>query len=204
MSAANHAAVDSNTAFLRMLPRLRAYAARRFRRHNLEAQEELTAEAVALAFAMYRRLVERGTPELAYATPLAAFACRQVATGRRLGASLNVNDVGSVYCARRHGVRVTSLEQHRPASGCWQDLVVEDRRVGPAEIAATRIDFRDWLASLQPRQRQLAATLAMGESTSRVAKLFRVSAGRVSQLRRELYAAWQQFHGDPTVATIGH
>ena len=69
---------ESHAAFLRMLPRIRKFAARRFRAHGAEAREELTAEAVALAFDMYRRLVDRGLPELAYPAPLAAFACRQV------------------------------------------------------------------------------------------------------------------------------
>jgi hypothetical protein len=39
--------------------------------------------------------------------------------------------------------------------------------------------------------------LAAGETTSRVAQRFSVSLGRISQLRRELKAAWEAFHGEP-------
>jgi hypothetical protein len=38
--------------------------------------------------------------------------------------------------------------------------------------------------------------LASGEPTSRVAKMFRVSDGRISQLRRELHSAWKKFQGE--------
>jgi hypothetical protein len=47
--------------------------------------------------------------------------------------------------------------------------VVEDRNAGPAEVAATRIDFSDWLATLPERNRRIAETLATGECTSSVA-----------------------------------
>ena len=194
---------ETHDPFLKLLPRIRAYADRRFRAHDADAREELTANAVALAFDMYCRLVERGTPELAYATPLAVFACRQVLDGRRLGAPLNVNDVCSRHCQNRHSVQVKPLQQVDIGSGCWREVLVEDRTAGPAEIAATRIDFRSWLNSLNRKQRRVAETLATGESTGRVAELFRLSAGRVSQLRRELHDAWQQFQGESTATAIG-
>ncbi len=44
--------------------------------------------------------------------------------------------------------------------------------------------------------------LAVGNSTSYVAKRFKLSAGRISQLRGELYQSWQNFHGDPVAAAI--
>jgi hypothetical protein len=37
-------------------------------------------------------------------------------------------------------------------------------------------------------------TLAMGESTSGVARQFKVSPARISQLRVELEASWESFH----------
>lgn len=48
----------------------------------------------------------------------------------------------------------------------WQEIVVEDHRVGPAEIAACRIDFASWLKLLPCRLRKIAWTLASGETTS--------------------------------------
>jgi len=37
-------------------------------------------------------------------------------------------------------------------------------------------------------------TLAMGESTSGVARQFKLSSARVSQLRDELKTSWERFH----------
>jgi FixJ family two-component response regulator len=73
---------------------------------------------------------------------------------------------------------------------------VEDHHAGPAEIAATRIDFGQWLNTLGSRRRRIAQVLATGETTSRVARQFRISPARVSQLRSELRAAWHAFQGE--------
>jgi len=49
-------------------------------------------------------------------------------------------------------------------------------------------------------KRQVARTLALGETTKRTARRFRVTAGRVSQLRRELQNSWESFQGEPAFA----
>ena len=75
----------------------------------------------------------------------------------------------------------------------WQALLVENRFAGPAEIAATKIDFGTWLARLPARLRSVAEVLATGEGTGEAAKKFGVSRSRVSQFRRELEASWSRF-----------
>ncbi len=72
----------------------------------------------------------------------------------------------------------------------------EDRHAGPAETAASRIDFPAWLKTLSRRNCKIALKLAVGETTRKVARLFKVSDGRISQLRRELEQSWRAFHGD--------
>ncbi len=73
---------------------------------------------------------------------------------------------------------------------------MEDKRAGPADIARVRIDFADWLGSLKRRDRRVAEFLANGETTTAAAKKFKVSAGRISQLRKELGENWRRFIGD--------
>jgi DNA-binding NarL/FixJ family response regulator len=75
-------------------------------------------------------------------------------------------------------------------------IVVEDRHVGPAEVAATRMDFAAWLRVLPGRLRKIARVLATGETTTTVAKRFHVSQGRISQIRMELKQAWERFQGE--------
>ncbi len=41
---------------------------------------------------------------------------------------------------------------------------------------------------------------AAGETTGGVTRLFRITAARVSQLRRELFERWQAFHGESVLA----
>ena len=77
----------------------------------------------------------------------------------------------------------------------WQEIVVEDRRAGPAQVAATRIDFGDWWKLLTARQRKIANMLAIGETTNAAARKSGLTAGRISLIRRELMEAWLGFTG---------
>jgi hypothetical protein len=190
----------SNGRFLEMLPVIRRYARIAFRDLNPEARAELVEESIANAFVAFRRLVEQGKAELAYATPLAMYAIKQVKAGRRVGSKLNIGDVSSRHCQLRKGVRVGRLDHYDKDAEQWKEILIEDHRAGPAEIAAVRIDFGDWLASLPGRLRKIVSTLATGESTVAAAKRFGVSAARISQLRGELKASWHGFQGKPEEA----
>jgi len=67
-----------------------------------------------------------------------------------------------------------------------------------AELGKADVAYPSVLAmldSLSSRDRRIAEELATGETTGAVAFKFRVSAGRVSQLRRELKQSWDEFHG---------
>ena len=182
--------------FVAMLPAIQRYARRRFRDRLCEERHDLIAEAVALSFEMFVRLVERGKTDRAYASTLANYSCRQVATGRRLGTPLNVNDITSEYCCCRKGVRVQSLHRCDRKTGVWREILVEDHRATPADLAAARIDVPAFFDSLPQRDRNIAEQLAAGESTTCVARMFRLSLGRISQLRQELCEAWWRFHGE--------
>jgi DNA-directed RNA polymerase specialized sigma subunit len=114
---------------------------------------------------------------------------------------MNVRDVGSVLCQRTNGILVEQLDHFDKPTDEWQEIVVEDKHSGPAVVATTRIDFAAWLESLPERTRHVAETLATGEATSHVARMFGCSASRVSQLRRELYDAWLVFTGEVVPAT---
>ena len=146
-------------------------------------------------------LIERGKADLAYAGPLARYAACQYLAGRRVGSRMNGHDVTSAYCQRRKKIVVERLDLFDDRTSEWEQLVVEDKHSTPAEVAATRVDFRAWLESLPERTRCVAEALATGEATSHVARMFDCSASRVSQLRRELYRGWLAFTGEVVPAT---
>ena len=131
----------------------------------------------------------------------------QVRDGRKVGGKLNVQDVSSEYAQRQKKFSVERLDQFDQVEDVWMEVFIEDRNAGPAEVATTKIDFAAWLKSLPARVRRIAKVLATGERTSIVAEKFGVSAGRISQLRKELAQSWKKFQGeslDSTVAKEDH
>ncbi len=137
------------------------------------------------------------TLEVVYPTPLAQYAIKQVRDGRRVGAKLNVRDVSSEYAQQAKRFTIARLDHYDAEEGEWREVLLEDRKAGPADTAAARIDIADWFDSLPKKKRRIAATLATGETTKRTARKFRVSPGRISQTRRELQKAWQDFQDEP-------
>jgi hypothetical protein len=185
----------THAKFLEMLPRIRRQASVAFRGKSSEAREELIAEVVAKAYRAFCRLVERGKEDVAFATPLAQYSIRQVRSGRLLGGRERPRDVMSARDQHR-GFEIDRLGHGDREESQWEEIVVEDHRAGPAEIAACRIDFASWLRLLRPRLRKIALTLAQGETTSETAKKFGVTPARVSQLRLWLKESWEQFQGE--------
>ncbi len=183
--------------FLAMLPGIMRIACRAFRAHNRDAREELTADVVAAAYVMFGRLVERGLENLAYATPLGNYGVRQAKDGRKPGMKLNVRDVLSARCRQRKGVTVERLDRFDTEENQWREAVVEDTRTAPVpDVVCFRVDFGTWLDCLPRRSRRMAEFLALGNRTMDAAKKFRVSAGRVSQVRDELAESWKEFQGE--------
>ena len=179
--------------FLAMMPTIITHACICFPNVRFEAREELVQEVLANCLVAFDRLVKMGKADLAYPSVLARYAVAQVRHGRRIGGQLNANDVSSSYAQRRNGIVVERLDEQDDRNGSWREIVVEDRRATPADTAACRIDFRDWLRRLSAKQQRIAKLLATGEKASTVAKRFHLTDGRISQMRRELQASWDEF-----------
>ena len=185
-----------HTQFLAMLPAITRYASIAFRNLRPEAKSEAVQEVIANSFVAFRRLHELGKLDVAYASALARYGVAQVRSGRQVGTKLNTNDVSSAYAQRQKRFRVVRLDRHSQVEGFWRKSIVEDRRTGPAETAAMRVDFAEWLDQLPKRRRHIAEALGSGDSTGSVAERFNISPGRVSQIRRELNDNWIAFHGE--------
>ena len=125
-----------------------------------------------------------------------AIGIKQTRDHRKTGSKLNVKDVLSEYCQGRKGVNVERLDRFNEQDDCWEEAVVQDMRSLPVpEVVAFRCDFTA-AKSLKRRDRRMAQFLSLGHRTSDAARKFKVSAGRVSQLRRELAESWRRFVGD--------
>jgi len=187
---------DWQERFSRLLPTIRQNAHYAFRRFPAEARQEAIQDVIVACLASFHSLVQQGREEVATASSLARYAVAHYRVGRSVAYAMNCDDVTSAYCQHLTGIRVESLQQYDTHECRWLEILVEDQRATPADVAITRIDFQEWPSSLSPRMRKLAETLATGESTSAVAELFRVSAGRISQVRRRLMETWDKFHAE--------
>jgi len=77
---------------------------------------------------------------------------------------------------------------------------VAGTRAGVADLAAFRLDFQQWLKDMCERDRRIIAALAAGEGTGEVAGRLGLTAGRVSQLRRQYECRWLAFQGEVPAA----
>ena len=186
--------------FLAMLPAIEAQARFAFRRLDPEAREDAIQETIANALVAFVRLVQREKTNVAFPTALVRFAVAQIHDGRRVGNRLNVRDVLSPYAQQQKGIRVERLDRFDEEDNEWVEAVVEDDRTPIPDQVAFRCDFPAWLERLSRRNRRIAEALAVGHTTSAEARRFRVSPGRISQLRRDLQRSWQEFQGEVLAA----
>jgi hypothetical protein len=186
------APAPAHAAFVSLVPRLQTHARVRFRHLRPVDREEAVADAVAYGFLSFLRLTRRGKDPAAFPAVFAHFVARAVANGRGVVRRLSARDLAA---ARARGGRVTvhGLDDPMPGGGWWRDLAL-DRRVRVDDQAAFNIDFPAWLASLSAVKRRVAELLVRGHGTDEAAAATGLSAGRVSQLRRELAASWSAFH----------
>ena len=189
--------------FLAMLPAIVKHARFAFRDVRGQDRQDLVQEVIANALVAFVALVRRGKMSIAYPSVLSKYAVRQIKDGRRVGSSLNAKEVLSPYAQRLKGFKVESIDKYDRVNECWYDpedccheLLAESRNATPADLAASRIDFSEWLASLPCRHRRIARFLSVGNKTSDAARKFKVSAGRISQVRKELAENWRRFVGD--------
>ena len=162
----------------------------RFRKAALSIQshEERTdavAEMTGMAFVLHSSLVKRGRTDI-FSSPIGEFAVKAYFSGRRV-AGMSATDVTSPRC--RFLGRSTVVNDGVGKCICR-------RTFKPSTIGAFNIDFTDWKKTLDDRTQSLLADILMGETTSFLAKRYKISPARISQIRRELVESWKDFTGE--------
>lgn len=176
-------------------PAVERHAAVVFRGAGADAKAEATQAMLAVAWKWFRRLAERGKDGTEFPSAIATLAAKHVRAERGVCGQRS-RDVMSKTAQRRHGFSVGKLPDYSTlGTNPLQAALMDNRQTPPPDAAAFRIDFPTWLAKWSDRDRRMILDLAQGERTLDVSRKYGISAGRVSQRRREYLADWERFHG---------
>ena len=149
---------------------------------------DAVAEMVGIAYRNYASLVRRGRTDI-YPTPLGDFAVKSYFSGRRV-AGMSATDATSDRCQL--------LERAVVLTNTGMDDYYCREHQTPALLACFKIDFEAWEKSLGAKKRDILHSFLYGYTTNEISAQFKVSPGRVSQLRRELIDAWYEFTAERT------
>jgi hypothetical protein len=148
-----------------------------------------------------------------FVAALADYAVRHVRSRCKLCGQEKANDARSPLAQRRHDFGVESLASPTccreaiyadPHGQVRLDALEERLRdntvTPPGDQAAFRIDYPAWLVRLGERGGEIARDRALDLGAMELAAGHKVSAGRISQLRREFHADYRRFHGEAAFA----
>lgn len=219
--SAVHSLPEDNSAtedgFLPVVQVVERHAKIVFRDLSPADREEAVAEAVAAAFISFRQLKARGIDAAKeFPSMIATFAAKHVRNGRHVGGHSSSRDVLSKLAQRRRGFKVEPLPiaTRRPYDDvygavngqrdmdAYEERLAENRRTPVPEQVAFRIDFKQFVRSLSARDRRLARYLSLGHRAKDAARRFKMSAGRVTQLRQAWCRDWHLTNGEEPPANL--
>ena len=189
---------NGTEVFLAILPQVRRHASFAFRgMRDINRFEDCVQETLCLCWLWAGRLWARGKDARDFPTALAAYASRHVKCGRSfVGKKTHRDDALSPLAQAIHGFLTQALPGVETQAGPpWQAALEDNTRSPVDEQVAFRLDFPAWLSTLSERDRRIAEDMTTGETTQELSGRHRVSAGRISQLRRELKRDWDAFTG---------
>jgi len=187
------AASKDRAAFAAALPRIERVARHRFRRVGCpDRREDCVREAVALCWISFLRLAARGRAPETFVTALARYASRAVARGRRAAGCEAAGDIMTRPRTLRKAARTRRPIPERTA---FDDALADNTRTPVPQQVQFRCDLRAWKARLTEAKRRLVDALVLGHRTRDLAEEFGLSAGRISQLRKEFAEDYAAFCG---------
>lgn len=188
---------SANQRFQEILPNIRTCATYAFRKMNIEIREDAVQDVIVQCYFAFIRLLRQGKGERAFPSVLARFAIRRYRAGRRASGAV---------AGRGPTLETIQKPDHRRRLGPqerrivrWREMLMEDRRTPIPDQVSFRVDFPEWLKRLTHNQRRCAELLANGHQGQEVAQQLRMTPARISQVRRELRAEWERFHGEVAV-----
>ncbi len=168
--------------FTQRLPTMQRTARMHFLGFPPEVRHEMIANTMALAWKFFYGLFLRGRAENpGILTSCVYYAIRQTLCGRTVQSASNSKDP---FECRRNG-KVT-FQDFEPNDFVGRDTAIPDQ-------VSFRIDIPRFMNTLTSRQRRIAVDLASGMTTNETAEKYGVTAGRVSQFRRQFKERYEAF-----------
>ena len=150
-----------------------------------ERKVEAVAEVVAIAWKGYLDLSLRGENVEKLLGKIVWYAAQCVRSERFFVGQSPANDVMSPRAQFRHGHRsVGEPREHERADNA-----------SPAEQAASNVDFREWLQTLDGKRREIVLALTSGLNSADVGRLRGVTRAAIYLDRLDLKESWDEFHG---------
>lgn len=173
------------THFAQQLAALQRFARFHFRGYPPEARQEMIANVVALAWKFFHSLYRKGrADEPGILNSCLRYAIKQVHCGRKVEGKNRSKDILDYRRSRK--VRI---------DGCDLDGFV-GRSTPVVDAVSFRVDVPDFLATLDDRQQRMAVDLATGMTTGEAAEKYGLSAGRISQFRKEFKQLFDEFFAE--------
>jgi hypothetical protein len=188
-----------HVAFMRIVPQIERHARIGFRGVRCPVTKgDRIADTIALAWKWFKRLADRGEDGTQFTAALARYAVRAVRSGRRVTGQLKAKDVLNELTQQRHSFTVGKLPDFATLSeNPLQDALIDNTASPVPDQVQFRLDFPAWRGLHCRRDRRLIDAMAQRERTLDLAKQFKLSPARISQLRRAFQESWLRFIEPP-------
>ena len=189
---------DLHARFLAIECRIRTHARIYFRGVRcLAKKEDYIAEVVALAYKWFVSMAKRGKDATQFPATLATYAAKAVKSGRRVTGQLKAKDVMNERTQQRRGFSVSKLPDYSTLStNPLVEALTDNTRSAVPDQVQFRLDWPAWLRTRTRRDRRIIRDMMASERTKDLARTFKLSPARISQLRREFCDDWRTFCGD--------
>jgi hypothetical protein len=181
--------------FVSVLPRIENHARVYFRHTRCwHRKEDRVRETIAVCWKWFLRLFERGKDPTQFISAMASLAARHVHGGRRLCTQDKAGDAMSPAAQQKHGFLICKLpDQSTLTENPLSDALQDNTQTEVPEQVSFRIDFPAWLDTHSDRNRSLIKEMMLSRGTNELARRFRLTPGRVSQMRQQFEEDWALF-----------
>jgi hypothetical protein len=189
------------------IPRIEAHAKVHFRGiRDPGRRGDAIQDTIGIGWKHWLSAIKNGKDPKDFVSSIAEMAVRHVRVGRLVWRQEPAKDVMSPRAQHSKGFAVEQLNVStaRPHEQFYSDphgqeqmdtleeRLADNTRTPPPEQAAFREQYGMLLEQMGPRNGPIVDDMAAGENTFALADKYKLSPGRVSQLRREAEKTWRK------------